>query len=56
MLLMMIWRYAAEIGPKMLEFYEDYFGIDYSLSKMDMAAAPDFPAGAMENWGLMIFQ
>lgn len=47
---------AAEVGPRVLEYYEEYFGIDYPLPKMDMAAIPDFSAGAMENWGLITYR
>jgi aminopeptidase N len=43
--------YAAEVGPKVLKFYEDYFKIKFPLPKIDMIAIPDFAAGAMENWG-----
>ena len=39
-------------GIKSLEYFEDYFGIKYPLSKCDMIAIPDFKFGAMENWGL----
>ena len=49
-------NYSLSIGPKMLKFYEDYFKIKYPLPKMDIAALPDFSAGAMENWGLMMFR
>jgi aminopeptidase N len=48
--------YAAEIGPKVLKFYEDYFQIKFPLPKMDMIAIPDFGAGAMENWGLITYR
>lgn len=34
--------YAAEIGPKLLKFYEDYFQIKFPLPKIDMIAIPDF--------------
>lgn len=40
--------YAAEVGPKVLKFYEDYFKIKFPLPKTDMIAIPDFAAGAME--------
>ena len=49
-------RYATSIGPRVLEYYEDYFNIKYPLPKQDMIAIPDFSAGAMENWGLITYR
>ncbi|CAO1423722.1 unnamed protein product [Diamesa serratosioi] len=49
-------NYAADIGPKILKYYEDYFQIKFPLSKIDMIAIPDFGAGAMENWGLITYR
>lgn len=48
--------YALEVGPKVLNFLENFFGIKYPLPKMDMIAMPDFAAGAMENWGIIIYR
>lgn len=42
--------YAADVGPKVLEFFEKYYSIPFPLPKQDMIAIPDFSAGAMENW------
>jgi aminopeptidase N len=41
-------RYAIDIGPRILEYYESYFSIDYPLAKQDMAAIPDFAAGNVD--------
>jgi len=49
-------EYASSIGPRVLEYYGDYFGIPYPLPQLLMAAIPDFAAGAMENWGLLNFR
>ena len=40
----------------MLPVYEKLFDVPYPLSKMDLVAIPDFEAGAMENWGLLLFR
>lgn len=48
--------FALETGIRVLEYYEEYFGIPYPLPKMDMVAIPDFAAGAMENWGLVTYR
>lgn len=48
--------FALDIGIRCLEWYMEWFGIDYPLSKLDMVAIPDFSAGAMENWGLVTYR
>lgn len=47
---------AKLTGPRVLTYFEQYFDIDYPLPKQDMAAIPDFSAGAMENWGLITYR
>ncbi|KAF5299259.1 hypothetical protein FQA39_LY02432 [Lamprigera yunnana] len=49
-------EFAKELGPRVLEYYENYFNISYPLPKQDMIAIPDFSAGAMENWGLITYR
>ncbi|XP_028401179.1 glutamyl aminopeptidase-like [Dendronephthya gigantea] len=49
-------KYAMDIGGKLLDHFEKYFNISYPLPKADMIAIPDFEAGAMENWGLIIYR
>jgi aminopeptidase N len=48
--------FALDVAVKCLDFYSEYFGIDYPLEKCDLIALPDFAAGAMENWGLITFR
>jgi tricorn protease interacting factor F2/3 len=48
--------YGLEFGRNALRFCEDYYGIPYPLSKMDLIAVPDFAFGAMENWGAITFR
>ncbi len=48
--------FALETARRVLEFYNEYFAIDYPLPKLDMVAIPDFAAGAMENWGLVTYR
>ncbi|XP_077418111.1 leucyl-cystinyl aminopeptidase [Vanacampus margaritifer] len=48
--------YALDTASKLLEFYNNFFEINYPLQKLDLVAIPDFLAGAMENWGLITFR
>merc|ERR1711884_259464 len=49
-------KYAASIGPKVVEYYEKLFDFPFPLNKMDMVAIPDFQSGAMENWGIITYR
>lgn len=55
-------KYAFEIGQSILTELEDFTGIKYydksgqGMPKMDQISIPDFPAGAMENWGLVTYR
>uniref|UniRef100_A0A8C0SVP7 Aminopeptidase n=1 Tax=Canis lupus familiaris TaxID=9615 RepID=A0A8C0SVP7_CANLF len=49
-------HYALEASLKLLNFYENYFDINYPLPKLDLIAIPDFESGAMENWGLITYK
>ncbi|CAK1546278.1 unnamed protein product [Leptosia nina] len=54
--------YAAEVGFKITEVMEEYFDITYygmgqgEPMKNDHIALPDFPSGAMENWGMVNYR
>src|SRR5699024_8586133 len=42
--------------PAIIEFMEDYYAFGYPFGKLDLVAAPDFSAGAMENPGFVTFR
>jgi aminopeptidase N len=48
--------FASVTAARMLSFYEQYLDYPYDLPKMDSVAVPIFWAGAMENWGLNLYQ
>jgi len=48
--------FALDVAKRSIEFFEDYFGVDYPLAKADHVALPDFSSGAMENWGLITYR
>ncbi len=48
--------FPLDIAVRVIEFYNDYFGVPYPLPKADHVALPDFSSGAMENWGLITYR
>lgn len=48
--------YSNEIGKIIIEKYEEFYGEPFPLPKIDSVAVPDFSAGAMENWGLILYR
>ena len=48
--------YALQETPKLITILENYFGIPYPYSKLDIIAVPDFASGAMENAGAITFR
>jgi aminopeptidase N len=48
--------FALDVAVKCLDFYNDYFDLEYPLAKCDFIALPDFSSGAMENWGCITFR
>ena len=52
-------QYSFDVGQKLLKELDTYFDLPYydmGVTKMHLAAIPDFSAGAMENWGLLTFR
>ncbi len=49
-------RYALEAGVESLRYFEEYFGIEYPLPKLDMVGVPGAGGfAAMENWGAILY-
>ncbi|MDA8277322.1 MAG: M1 family metallopeptidase [Actinomycetota bacterium] len=48
--------FAIKVAEHSLNFFTDFFGIEYPGTKMDLIAIPDFAAGAMENLGAITFR
>ncbi|WP_438838536.1 M1 family metallopeptidase [Streptococcus pluranimalium] len=48
--------FALDIAVRVIDFYEDYFGVAYPIPLSYHLALPDFSAGAMENWGLVTYR
>lgn len=48
--------FALDFATKTIDYFEEYFGVEYPLPKSDHVALPDFTSGAMENWGLITYR
>jgi len=48
--------FALEAAAHALEFFAQWFGIEYPAEKLDLLAIPDFAFGAMENLGCVTFR
>ncbi|XP_030580859.1 glutamyl aminopeptidase [Archocentrus centrarchus] len=49
-------EYAANVTKVIFDYFEEYFNMNYSITKLDKIAIPDFGTGAMENWGLITYR
>lgn len=49
-------NYSLYLIPPFVQFFENKLNQTYQLPKLDMIALPDFPSGAMENWGLLTYK
>ncbi len=48
-------QYALESSVRLLDYYNEYFGVPYPLPKLDQIAIPGGFGGAMENWGAITY-
>jgi len=48
--------WALRSAGRILQAYEEYYGIPYPLPKLDLIAVTEHAFGAMENWGAISFQ
>jgi tricorn protease interacting factor F2/3 len=49
-------QFALDSLRRILAAYEEYYGIPYPLSKLDLIAVAESSFGAMENWGAIAFR
>jgi aminopeptidase N len=47
--------YARDSLERLVPYFENYYGVNYPLPKIDLVSIPQFFGGAMENWGGMTF-
>ena len=47
---------ALEVACVSLQTFASVLGVPYPLPKLDLVGIPNFAAGAMENWGLILFR
>lgn len=48
--------FATSIAKQSLEYFTSYLGHPYPLPRLQLLLSPNFAAGAMENYGLLIFR
>ncbi|MFZ0700124.1 MAG: M1 family metallopeptidase [Thermoplasmata archaeon] len=48
--------FALNVTGRLLHAFEEYYGIEYPLPKLDLIGVPEHPFGAMENWGAISFR
>lgn len=49
-------NFPLEVSINAIDFFNDYYGVPYPLTKCDHVALPDFSSAAMENWGLITYR
>lgn len=48
-------RFALQATERLLPYFTRYFGVPYSLPRLDQLAVPSTRRGAMEDWGLISY-
>ncbi|EOB12046.1 M1 family aminopeptidase 1, partial [Nosema bombycis CQ1] len=48
-------EYALNVAVECFDFFEEYFGINYSLPKLDLVYAANLGLVSIGNWGLALF-
>ena len=48
--------FSLDTAAKCIQIFNNFFGIDYCLPKLDLIALACLSVGAMENWGLVTFR
>ncbi|KAH9665065.1 Aminopeptidase M1 [Citrus sinensis] len=49
-------KHALNVAIKSLGIYTEFFSTPYPLPKLDLVAVSEFHAGAMENFGLIVYR
>jgi aminopeptidase N len=48
-------RFAMQATKQLVPYFNEYFGVRYTLPKLDQVAVPMGLFGAMENWGALYY-
>ena len=49
-------NFAVETAVQCMQIFNQFFGVEYFLPKLDLVGLACLSVGAMENWGLVTFR
>jgi hypothetical protein len=49
-------EWTIEKIKESLDFFDEWFELNYPLAKLDIVSVPVFGSAAMENWGLIVYK